>query len=1201
MTIQIEQASAAMESYFLKLQQDLDHACTIAHQARAMGFDPEKKIDIKLAKNMAERVEGLISVVAPQLIGSGVTHRIIELEKEYTPLDWRVALRIAVEVAEQKFCTFKDKKEAIEVGIRTGFAYQTGGIVSAPLEGLIEVKIKKRADGKEYFAPCYAGPIRGAGGTAAAFSLLITDYVRVQLGYATYDPTEKEIGRYKSEIYDYHERVTNLQYLPSPEEIEFLMRHLPVEIDGDPTEQIDVSNYKDIERIGTNKIRGGMCLVLAEGLSQKSPKLWKRLEKWGKDFSLSWDFLSAFLTLQKEIKAKKKAKPTDSSSSSTPENIPRVTPNYTFIADLVAGRPVLTQPMASGGFRLRYGRTRMSGFSAAAIHPATMVLLDDFIAIGTQLKVERPGKAAAITPCSALDASTVLLQNGSVQYVNDVNLARKIRKDVKEILYMGDILFNFGDFSENGHILVPPGYCEEWWVQELELAIVNKHGSRDISAAATALGVDIAFLNELFASHGIGSLDFSLIKKMIEQYNIPLHPSFTYYWSQLSLIQLQLLLSWLQQAKILRAEQSSNLEKIVFPYVLQDLSSLNAKRALELLGIEHLVVNQEFVVIEKKHAEAFLSSLGIINYDDVAPVIERVRSFSGSAFTAVQELSLFPLRDKAGTFIGCRMGRPEKAKMRKLTGSPHVLFPVGDEGGRLRSFQEAHTKGVITADFPSYFCPSCKQETLYNICEHCFTATTQQFFCSSCGKISTATCSIHGPAKSYHTFAFPFKKFYEDILKQAGHYIAPALIKGVRGTSNKDHIPEHFMKGVLRAKHDVYVNKDGTIRFDMSEVPLTHFKPCEAGVSVARLHELGYLLDIYQQPLITDDQILELKVQDLIIPSGESAMDDQADKVLVQAAHFIDDLLMILYKQESFYRLQSSKDLIGHLVVALAPHISAGMIGRIIGFSKTQAMLAHPLFHASLRRDCDGDEASISLLLDALLNFSSQYLPNTRGAKTMDAPLVLTSKLIPSEVDDQALGIDVVWQYPLSFYEAALQYKNPWEAPVEQLNKRIGTPLQYEGMGYTHPVESINDGVACSSYKSLPSMQEKLKGQMQLAIKIRAVDPTLVATMIINKHFLKDTKGNLRKFSQQSVRCVQCNESHRRPPLLGKCTVCGGKLLFTVSEGSIVKYLGPSISLANEYQVSPYLIQTLEILKRRVEGVFGKDKEKQEGLGKWFG
>ena len=89
--------------------------------------------------------------------------------------------------------------------------------------------------------------------------------------------------------------------------------------------------------------------------------------------------------------------------------------------------------------------------------------------------------------------------------------------------------------------------------------------------------------------------------------------------------------------------------------------------------------------------------------------------------------------------------------------------------------------------------------------------------------------------------------------------------------------------------------------------------------------------------------------------------------------------------------------------------------------------------------NCDGDEAAVMLLLDALLNFSRQYLPEKRGAKTMDSPLVLTTHLDPAEVDDQVQGIDVVWKYPVELYEAALQYQYPWEVKVEQLKTRVGT------------------------------------------------------------------------------------------------------------------------------------------------------------------
>jgi DNA polymerase II large subunit len=177
----------------------------------------------------------------------------------------------------------------------------------------------------------------------------------------------------------------------------------------------------------------------------------------------------------------------------------------------------------------------------------------------------------------------------------------------------------------------------------------------------------------------------------------------------------------------------------------------------------------------------------------------------------------------------------------------------------------------------------------------------------------------------------------------------------------------------------------------------------------------------------------------------------------------------------------------------------------------------------------------------------------------------------------------------------------PWDVKVKQIKDVLGKPEQYEGMGFTHDLSDVNMGVTCSAYKKLPSMEEKLRGQMDLAFKIRAVDTDDVARLVIEKHFIKDTKGNLRKFSSQEFRCVACNEKFRRPPLAGKCTACGGKLVFTISEGSVIKYLEPTVSLARAYNLSPYLKQSVELLQRYVESVFGKDKEKQVGLGAWFG
>jgi DNA polymerase II large subunit len=396
------------------------------------------------------------------------------------------------------------------------------------------------------------------------------------------------------------------------------------------------------------------------------------------------------------------------------------------------------------------------------------------------------------------------------------------------------------------------------------------------------------------------------------------------------------------------------------------------------------------------------------------------------------------------------------------------------------------------------------------------------------------------------------------------------------------------------------VNKDGTIRYDMTELPLTHFKPIEIGTSVSVLKKLGYTHDYKGGALVSEDQVVEIKPQDVVLPSCPDSVEEGSDIVLLRVASFIDDLLKNFYSMKAYYNLKDKKDLVGHLVVALAPHTSAGTVCRILGFSKTQGFYTHPLLHCALRRDCDGDEAAVMLLMDSFLNFSKKYLPSHRGA-VQDAPLVLTSQLIPSEVDDMVFDMDIAFEYPLEFYEQTEKYGMPWDVEVNRFGNVLKTEKQYEGMGFTHDVSDINNGVLCSSYKSIPTMKEKVFGQMDIAEKVRAVDELDVARLVIERHFVRDIKGNLRKFSMQQFRCVGCNEKYRRPPLSGICLKCGGKLLFTIAEGSIVKYLEPSIELARKYKLPAYLQQTLDLVKQRIESVFGRDEDKQAGLQTWFG
>ena len=1177
-------ASPRMQEYFDCIQKQILKAHSVASKARILGKDTDTVVEIQLAKNMAERVVGLISVLAPQIVGSGVVERIIELEKQYGSLNWRVALQIAVEIAQQKFCSFKSKEEAMDIGIRTGFAYSTVGVVSSPLDGIISIEFKSRNDGRgKYMCVNYGGPIRNAGGTNAALSVIIADHVRKVMGYDVYDATDDEVKRAFTELTDYHERVTNLQYFPHEEEINFLMKKLPVEVSGDASEEIEVSNFKNLPRIPINQIRSGFCLILSSCIPLKAPKLWKQLSQWGREFGLEqWFFLEEYISIQKKAKSK-------GIEQKTEKKDVKISPDYTYISDLVAGRPVLGFPLRKGGFRLRYGRSRTSGLSGQSVHPATTQVLENYIAIGTQLKVERPGKSATFTACDLIEGPIVKLQDGSVVCVESEVQAKNIRKQVAEILFLGDALIDYGDFANRNHMLVPAGYCEEWWALESKKIIADQKIIFEVIAEKT--GIPVEQCSKFFDSPLQHKPTIEQAILLSKEFKIPIHPKFLLRWNDITFDELCLFLNYLSLGTWYSEDF---VEKIVLPF-------REEKRILEQLGCSHIVPVKDTVVIEKDMSASIAFVFGIKSRDDAKELCNSIKNLSDKKnLDIINSLSPVPVRDKSGTYIGSRMGRPEKAKMRKLTGSPHGLFPVGDEGGKLRSLIAALQVGKVTADFPIRTCMECGKETVYSSCE-CGGRLKQNFYCKFCDKqLETNTCSLHGTASTCKTLSIDVNSYFNNALKVLGMSTYPDLIKGVRGTMSNTHDTENVAKSILRAVHNVYVNKDGTVRYDCGELALTHFRPAEIGTSVETLRGLGYTKDINGMELVDSNQILEIFPQDVILPCCPDSPDEHADDFCLRVTSFVDDLLVRFYGSEPFYNCKRREDIIGQLIIGLAPHTSAGMVGRIIGFSKTQGFFAHPYYHQACRRDCDGDEIGFMLLMDAFLNFSKKFLPSSRGA-TMDAPLVLTSVLIPTEVDDQAFDVGIAWSYPLELYTAALEYKMPSDVKILQIKQVLNTPAQYEGMGFTHDTTSINAGILCSSYKTLPSMEEKLKGQMVLAAKIRAVDKTAVAQLVIEKHFLKDTKGNLRRFSQQEFRCVNCNEKFRRPPLIGSCTKCKGRIIFTVSEGSVIKYLEPIKSIAKNYGVTSYLVQVIDLLSKNIESYFGKDKEKQVGLGAWFG
>ena len=84
----------------------------------------------------------------------------------------------------------------------------------------------------------------------------------------------------------------NLQYLPSEAEIRLIVENCPVCIDGEATEKEEVSGHRNLDRVETNAVRGGMALVLAEGIAGKARKLKSKVEKMNMD---DWDWLDKLI------------------------------------------------------------------------------------------------------------------------------------------------------------------------------------------------------------------------------------------------------------------------------------------------------------------------------------------------------------------------------------------------------------------------------------------------------------------------------------------------------------------------------------------------------------------------------------------------------------------------------------------------------------------------------------------------------------------------------------------------------------------------------------------------------------------------------------------------------------------------------------------------------------------------------------------
>jgi DNA polymerase II large subunit len=1089
-----------VEGYFHALEAEVDRAYATAESARSEGIDPEVHPEIPRAQDMAARVEKLLAHLGIEGISTEIRELGARMPREEVAVT--VARRLARDGSRGASVAGR-----VDAALRVGLAILTEGILVAPLEGLAEVHLRDAREGGSYIELYYAGPIRAAGGTAQALSVLLADIVRRDLGLAPFRADAGEVGRLQEEIplYKFHQ---HLQYVPSAEEIALVVGHVPVAISGEATEgDAEVSAFRDLPRVPTNGIRGGACLVVAEGLCQKAAKLRKIVEKLGLD---GWEFLA-------EI-----------GHSAAEEDDPRA-PKY--LREAVGGRPILAHPNEPGGFRLVYGRARTTGLAACAINPATMVILQHFVAIGTQVKLEFPGKAAAMGVCDTIEGPIVELDDGRVTAVHEAGRAEALLPRVRRILDLGELLVGFGEFLENNRALAPGTYSLDWHGEEL-----------------AAAGVDPAV--------GLSVASYDRAVQLSKTHGVPLHPRWLLFWHDLSPSEIRALSVFVEQTG--RWDETT----LLLP------ADPEWRPLLSRLGFLSRLEEGQLLRGEPDPSAAVVGGLGLRPEGGRLARIAPLDPPAEDPLVYVSRLAGVPVRARAPSRVGGRVGRPEKAYHRAMQPNVHGLFPVGEAGGPNRSIPEAARRtmgGGVRVELGIRKCPACERHSVWGRC----------------------ACGAHTvPNGDLGTHPLPVAALWGEAVDRL-HLAKLPVVKGVKGLLSAGKVPEPIEKGILRATHRVSVYQDGTARFDLTNLPLTHFRPAEIGTDLATLARLGYREDWEGVPLTDPEQLVELRPQDLVVSRS-------CGEYLTRIAQYVDDELVRLYNREPFYRAGAPEALLGSIVVALAPHTSGGVAGRLIGFTDAEACFAHPVFHAAKRRNCDGDEDSVTLLLDALLNFSRAYLPETRGA-LMDKPLVLTTRLEATEVDKEAQNVDVGARYPLAVYRAAAAGRNPKEVEreVDLVAHRLGTERSLGGYAFTHGTSRIAGAPVRSAYRDGRSMTDLVERSVLLTTQIRAVDTAEAVMLVLNSHFLPDVMGNLKSFATQKFRCRVCGTSYRRPPLTARCTArrpgsgpCDGELLATVYEASVRKYLPLSERLSALEGITPYVRQRIRVLADSLSSLF---------------
>lgn len=1023
-----------------------------------------------------------------------------------------LAADIAKQIVNGRFVK-GSREDLILLALHSALVIISQGLISVPHESIPKVSFGSKSN---HLTIYFSNTIRYATGETIGLVILIADYIRHILHLNRFSPSPELINRYVEEI-DIHLAMNDRSWNLKKELITFLVQNIGVEISGEAYERIEVKKYRNLPMM-TNKLRMGMCVAFEKVIENINSIAHLRLTSGIPE----WEWLvPPFKRMRRE--------------------------KHEFGRGEVRGtQPLLSKSRKPGGFRLRYGHSRNTGQGAAGIHPGTMYL-SEMLSPGTNIKIDLMERPLTVFPVSTLIGPLVELEDGSSERIESLTRIREVENEVTQIWEMGDILLSPDDIPTTETIELS-AWTEEWWSQEIKHKISSK--SRSLEALAINLHISPIELENLLREPIRFHPSPEIALKLSNIMGVPIHPYYSFNWNEIAISDL---------IRLIQKISSSN----------EDLlpNDDDLKGILRQLGVPFVIFNGN---IQSERFQPYIHALRG-KEEEITKILSQ--STPRGIEELVQEIIKIPIRSLCHRRIGLKVIRVEKAEHRHINPPAHILFPIGSHGGTQRNLLKVKKGVSVDIQVSERFCTTCGESTYVSYCPKCLQKTKQQFVCKN-GHISeTKNCSECGQ------YAFPARIKAIDIagLIESGvqkiGFKDLKKIKGVSFLSSKNRIPEHIIKGILRAKHNVFVYKDGTSRFDQTNAHITHFTPNEAHISVEDLLRLGYTHDVFGNDLIQEDQLIEINPYDVIVSKT-------ACEFLVNLSKFIDEELTFLYEIAPYYRINSLSDIIGSLIIGISPFSMVAVIGRIIGYTDNNVTYAHPIWHILKTRNCNGDIDSITLFLDVLLNFSTEFIPTSRGG-TMDVPAIINLSDKWNETSVYA-SYDAV-SMNLSFYRTLI--KGPLKEELLSYKMSYLTPPL--------PISHTIDNVSRYNFKNLfreSKIVSKIETELRVLSRIRGVkEGEFVDTILVND-FLPKITTSITRFFLQPVRCNSCNTTFRRIPL-SKCPVCHRQTIrLTLSEGWVLRYLQIVNQLKERYDsdISEYCRSWVELVELNKRLLFDK-------------